>query len=61
LEEEEELAPSEMELMYTQRMRTISVRCRILRNELTDRGLHWSNVLLTVSTFHATGGAFRVV
>ena len=23
-------------LMYTQRMRTISVRCRILRNELTD-------------------------
>jgi len=22
--------------MYTQRMRTISVRCRILRNELAD-------------------------
>jgi hypothetical protein len=34
--EEEELAPSEMEMMYTQQMRTVSVRCRILRNELAD-------------------------
>lgn len=34
--DDDELAPSELEMMYTQQMRTISVRCRILRNELVD-------------------------
>lgn len=34
--EAEELAPGEMEIMYTQRLRTVSVRCEILRNELAD-------------------------